>query len=123
MISNYRELVFWQRAFEVLKLVIQLCKKLPKERVADILASQIIRSAASIGANIAEGFGRYKTKEYERFLQIALGSANETDYWLLVLKDTYPFLNKEIELIIEKNLETIKMLASSLKTLRRNKGK
>ncbi|MBI4078993.1 MAG: four helix bundle protein [Candidatus Levybacteria bacterium] len=82
---------------------------------------QYNRSSASIGANIAEGFGRYKTKEYERFLQIALGSANETDYWLLLLKDTYPLFKLEINKISEKNIETIKMLAVSLKTLRRNR--
>lgn len=123
MISHYRDLVFWQRAHEVTVLVILLCRKLPKERIADILSSQLIRSCASVGANIAEGFGRYKTREYDRFLQIALGSANETDYWLIILKDTYPFLEKEIDGIAKKNLETIKMLATSLKTLRGNKGR
>ncbi len=121
MISHYRDLIFWQRAHEVTVLVIQLCRKFPKERIADILLSQIIRSCASVGANIAEGFGRYKGKEYNRFLQIALGSANETDYWLIIIKDTYPLLKKEVDFIIEKNLETIKMLATTLKTLRINK--
>lgn len=102
-------------------LVILLCRKLPKERVADILASQVIRSAASIGANIAEGFGRYKGKEYQRFLQVALGSANETDYWLSLLKETYPTFSREIGIIMLKNIETIKMLAKSLQTLRNKK--
>lgn len=83
--------------------------------------SQVIRSAVSVGANIAEGFGRYKSKEYERFLQVALGSANETEYWLIIIKDTYPILSKEVNTILEKNLETIKMLTTSLKTLRKNK--
>ena len=121
MISNYKELIFWQRGYEVIVLVILLCRKLPKERIADILSSQIIRSAASIGANIAEGFGRYKTKEYQRFLQVALGSANETDYWLTILRGTYPVFVKEIDIIIQKNMETIKMLAKSLQTLRNKK--
>lgn len=121
MISHYKELIFWQRAYEVTVLVILLCRKLPKERVADILASQVIRSAASIGANIAEGFGRYKGKEYPRFLQVALGSANETGYWLVLLKETYPVFGKEVDIIINKNIETIKMLAKSLQTLRNRK--
>lgn len=121
MINNYKDLVFWQRAYQVTTLAIILCRKLPKERIADILIAQIIRSSASVGANIAEGFGRYKSKEYERFLQIALGSANETEYWLIVIKDTYSFLSKEANVIMEKNLETIKMLTTSLKTLRKNK--
>ena len=121
MINHYKELIFWQRAYEVAVLVILLCRKLPRERVADILASQVIHSAASIGANIAEGFGRYKGKEYPRFLQVALGSANETDYWLVLLKETYPLFAKEIDIIINKNIETIKMLARSLQTLRNRK--
>lgn len=121
MIGNYKDLIFWQRGHQVTTLAIILCRKLPKERVADILISQVIRSAASVGANIAEGFGRYKSKEYERFLQIALGSANETEYWLIIIKDTCPIFNKEANVILEKNLETIKMLTTSLKTLRKNK--
>ncbi|MBI2621273.1 MAG: four helix bundle protein [Candidatus Levybacteria bacterium] len=118
MIKSYKDLIFWQRALEVTKLVIKLCRELPKDRVSVILISQIIRSSASVGANIAEGYGRYKTKEYPRFLQIALGSANETEYWLILIKDTYPIFEKEIDIIIEKNLETIKMLSASLKTFK-----
>lgn len=121
MISHYKELLFWKTAQEVTVSIINLCRNLPKERVADILSSQIIRSAASVGANIAEGFGRYRSKEYQRFLQIALGSANETDYWLTLLKETYPAFTKEIDIIMQKNIETIKMLAKSLQTLRNKK--
>jgi len=118
MINHYKELLFWKSSKEVIVLVISICRKLPKERIADIISSQLIRAAASIGANIAEGYGRYKGKEYQRFLQIALGSANETDYWLDILKEVYPELQKDIGIIINKNLETIKMLSKSLQTLR-----
>lgn len=116
--KNYKELRFWQTAFETTILVVGLTRKLPREKVFWIISDQLIRAASSIGANIAEGFGRYKGKEYERFLQISLGSANEVEYWLLVLKRILPKLDKEITEIIEINNQTIKMLASSLKTLR-----
>jgi four helix bundle protein len=117
MSSQYKDLVFWQRAYEVTGLVLALSKRLPNDRVANILMNQIVRSSSSVGANIAEGFGRYKGKEYSRFLQIALGSANETDYWLLLIKDTFPQFVKDVEPIIEKNTETVKMLSRSLKTI------
>lgn len=117
MANQYKDLIFWQRAYEVTTLIIKLCRKLPKGTLTNILVGQVLRSSASIGANIAEGFGRYKGKEYGRFIQIALGSANETDYWLLIIKDTYPQFTKEIELIIEKNTETVKMLSRTLKSL------
>lgn len=120
-VKNYKELKFWQTAFETTILVVNLTRKLPKEKVFWIISDQIIRAASSIGANIAEGFGRYKGKEYERFLQISLGSANEVEYWLLVVKRILPRLDEEISKIIEINNQTIKMLASSLKTLRSKK--
>lgn len=117
MISHYRELLFWQKAYKVTLLIIKLSRKLPRETVSNILINQIVRSSASVGANIAEGFGRYKGKEYQRFLQIALGSANETEYWLMIIKDSYPQFENDVKNIIMLNEETIKMLASSLKTL------
>src|SRR5271165_6569322 len=51
------------------------------------LTSQLRRSAASIGANIAEGCGRRSDAELKRFCQIARGSASEVEYHLLLAKD------------------------------------
>ncbi|MBV6626640.1 MAG: four helix bundle protein [Rivularia sp. (in: Bacteria)] len=48
----------------------------------DTVGKQIIRSADSIGANIAEGSGRYNFKDNLRFVKIARGSLHETRYWL-----------------------------------------
>lgn len=120
-VNNYKDLRFWQTAFKVNLLVVRLAQKFPNKREFWIIADQIIRASFSVGANIAEGFGRYKGKEYVRFLQISLGSANEVEYWLLVIKELIPSLNKEIDEIMLFNLETIKMLAKSLKTIRMKK--
>lgn len=120
MISNYKDLIFWQKAHVVVLSVIKLCKKLPKDGISIVLINQIIRSAGSVGANIAEGFGRYKGKEYKRYIQIALGSANETEYWLYVIIDSYPEFKPEINKILEINTEVIKMLTSSLRKLNSN---
>ncbi|MEM6613576.1 MAG: four helix bundle protein [Cyanobacteria bacterium P01_C01_bin.72] len=48
----------------------------------DTVGKQIVRSADSIGANIAEGNGRYSYKDNQRFVRIARGSLNETRHWL-----------------------------------------
>ena len=121
LIKSYKDLVFWQNSKYVSLLIINFCKKLPNERAIWIITDQVLRSSFSVGANIAEGFGRFKGKEYQRFLLIALGSANETEYWLELLTDTHPKYKDEISVIIEKNKETIKMLSKTLKTLRTKK--
>lgn len=122
MVKNFKDLEFWKTSFKTAVLTINLLRKFPKDTISYIIERQIVRSSVSIGANIAEGFGRYKGKEYERFLQIALGSANETEYWLLILRETYSNFVKEIDTILAINNQTIRMLASSLKSLRRKKA-
>ncbi len=117
-IRTYKDLIFWQKSYLVAREVFALCRKLPHDQVSLIISKQIIRSATSIGANIAEGFGRYKGKEYERFLQIALGSAQETEHWLTLLKDEYTILESDVEIVDRHTQETIKMLIKSLGTLR-----
>ncbi|HEY9769389.1 MAG TPA: four helix bundle protein [Coleofasciculaceae cyanobacterium] len=48
----------------------------------DTVGKQIVRSADSVGANIAEGEGRYNYQDNKRFIKIARGSLNETRHWL-----------------------------------------
>ncbi|VXD16018.1 S23 ribosomal protein [Planktothrix serta PCC 8927] len=48
----------------------------------DTVGKQLVRSADSIGANIAEGHGRYNSQDNQRFVKIARGSLNETRHWL-----------------------------------------
>ncbi|OGY12328.1 MAG: hypothetical protein A3F61_00190 [Candidatus Blackburnbacteria bacterium RIFCSPHIGHO2_12_FULL_41_13b] len=98
--------------------VVKLTKQLSNERPAWIISDQIIRSCFSVGANIAEGFGKYRGKEYGRFLQMALGSARETEYWLELLSDIYPNLKPDIDNILLLNEETIKMLVATVRKLR-----
>jgi len=118
-VKTYKDLKFWITAKEVSLLVIKLSKKLPNERAVWIIADQLLRASFSVGANISEGFGKYQGKEYRRFLLISLGSANETEYWLELLKDSYPEFSQQIELILARNLESIKMLTSAVKSLYR----
>lgn len=120
-IKNYKDLKFWGTSFDVTKLILNLVEKFPNKRVYWIITDQLLRASTSIGANIAEGFGKYKGKEYQRFLQIALGSANEVEYWLLILKETTKVYNSKIDRILSLNLETIKMLIVTLKTLNNRK--
>ncbi len=117
-IKSYKDLIFWQKSKEVSLQIVKLTKQLPNERISLIVIDQILRSSFSVGANIAEGFGKYKGKEYPRFIQIALGSARETEYWLELLIDIYPNLKNKVESIVNINSEVVKMLVVTLNSLR-----
>ncbi len=84
--KNYKELVVWRRAHNMTLEIYRVTGTFPREELYG-LTSQLRRSAASIGANIAEGSGRRATKEICRFLQIARGSASESEYHLLLARD------------------------------------
>jgi four helix bundle protein len=85
-VKDFKELRVWSKAHELTMLVYKLTRAFPRDEVYG-LTSQVRRSAASIGANIAEGCGRRSDGEMARFLQIARGSASETEYHLLLAKD------------------------------------
>ena len=79
--------------------------------------SQIRRSSASIGANIAEGCGKRGNAEFQRYLQIASGSASELEYHLLLSRDL-GFLSPPEHIILTKQLiEMRKMLTALLQKI------
>jgi four helix bundle protein len=77
------------------------------------LVSQIRRSAASVPANIAEGCGRRGNGEFHRFLQIAMGSASELEYHLLLSKDL-KLLDVENHKKLQTQVEEVKRMLASL---------
>ena len=85
---------------------------------AQEISRQLFRSASSVGANIAEGHGRYEGNEYVRYLVIAQASANETDHWLNTALDIGLGPEETIQSLIALNLEVRKMLSASIKTIR-----
>jgi len=124
VVKTYKDLKFWQTSKKTSIFVVQLIRKLPNERIAWIISDQVLRSVFSIGANIAEGFGKYKGKEYPRYLQMALGSARETEYWLELTAEIYPQFTDEIGKILELNSQSVKMLIAAINSLRNgNKDK
>lgn len=66
-VLSYRDLVVWQKAMELVKLVYDLTKKFPKEELFG-LTLQIRKAVVSVPSNIAEGQGRKSTKEFLRHL-------------------------------------------------------
>lgn len=116
--SDYRDLVFYQKAREVVKGINDLIKGWPKTMQAQEISRQILRSAMSVGANIAEGHGRHEGSEYIHYLIIAQGSANETDHWLYTIVDVGLSSKPSVESLLSRNNEVRRMLAASISTLR-----
>ena len=86
-----------------------------------MISDQLLISATSIGANIVEAKASSSKRDFIKFYEIALKSANETEYWLGLLKDaTQADKNKTNQLLVEVE-EISKMLGSSLLTLKNKK--
>jgi len=106
--SSYRDLLVWQKSFDLAKHVYKLCDKLPKTEMYGLI-SQAQRSAVSIPSNIAEGQQRNSVKEFKQFLAIARGSAAELSTQLLLIEEIYSIPTSELVLKAE---EIQKMLYS-----------
>lgn len=116
--SNYQDLIFYQKARQAVKRIDTLIKNWPKTMQAQEISRQLFRSTTSIGANIAEGHGRHEGAEYIHYLIIAQGSANETDHWFHTIIDIGLNSKENIQNLINKNNEVRRMLTSSISTLR-----
>jgi four helix bundle protein len=115
--KDFRQLKVWEKSDLVALAIYKATKKFPKEELYG-LTSQIRRASMSVPTNIAEGCGRYTDAEFARFLQIAMGSASETEYQLILARDL-EFLPKETYERLHADVEEVKrMLAAFLKTLR-----
>ena len=82
---SYRNLLLWQKAQALALEVIRLVASLPRDQTTQVIGRQIVGSAGSIAANIAEGHGRYSLAAHRNHLSIAKGSACETDGWVDLL--------------------------------------
>jgi four helix bundle protein len=120
--GNYQELIFYQKARQVVKAVDVLVKSWTKTTQAQEIARQLFRSATSVGANIAEGHGRHQGTEYVHYLIIAQGSANETEHRLHTAQDCGLDLNGKIEEILKLNNEVVRMITSTITTIRSKQG-
>ncbi len=84
--QDFRRLQVWEKAHSLAIDVHRVTSSFPKQE-GIALVGQLRRAALSIPANIAEGAGKPGNTEFRRFLHIAMGSASETDYHLLVARD------------------------------------
>ena len=108
-IRNYRDLLVWQKAMDLVIEVYHLTNLLPREESHN-LSSQMRRAAVSIPSNIAEGQQRKSTKEFIHFLSIAKGSNAELQTQLLICTRLKYFTEKQIYHIFALSEEISKIL-------------
>ena len=93
--KDFRDLRVWEKAHRLTLTIYKSTVDFPRHELYG-LTSQIRRCSASIGANIAEGCGKRGNNEFQRFLQIASGSASELDYHLLLARRVGPLGNAKL---------------------------
>ena len=115
--QSFKNLKGWVRAHSLTLDVYRSSKSFPRDEVYG-LTSQMRRASASIGANIAEGSCRRGDADFARFLQIAVGSASELEYHLLLARDLELLQTPDYERLAGQAEEVKRMLAALLKRLR-----
>jgi len=101
--------------------IIKFLGTLPEKKVYWVISDQLLRSATSIGANIVEAKSASSKRDFIKFYEIALKSANETKYWLGLLRDATEVDKDKINQLLKETEEISNMLGSSLLTLKNKK--
>ena len=109
MIKSYRDLDVWKLSKEFARDVYQITANFPAEEKYGLI-QQIRRAAVSIMSNIAEGSGRRSTQEFIRFVNIASGSACETEAQLLLSVDLGYISAASVDIALSKVDRISKML-------------
>ena len=115
-VKSYEELIVWQKAMLLARVVYDIQKQLPKEEVY-ALGDQIRRATISIPSNIAEGFGRESDKDFRHFLSIARGSLYEVKTQLQLAESLgYLEIHNELNALLDEVGKLINGLSKSLAT-------
>jgi four helix bundle protein len=115
--QDFKDLEVWKKAHQLTLKIYKNSMKFPDEELYG-LTSQIRRASVSIPTNIAEGRGRGSDPDFARFLRIAMGSANELEY-LLILTNDLKILNENNSRQLLNSLTEVKrMLNTFIKKLK-----
>ncbi len=112
---------FKKRLYNFVLKLIKLIEKLPRDRVCFILGDQLLRSSTSILGNYIEGQAASSKRDFIKYFESSLKSANESKLWLTLLKDANKIDWEEFEWFIKELNEIANIFASSLLTLKGKK--
>jgi len=92
-----------------------------KDLSVDVISKQLLRSATSIGANIIEAQAGSSKKDFTNFFSYALKSANESKFWLGLLRDSSKVDTNKVNFLLQETVELANILGSSILTLKGRK--
>ena len=107
--QSYTELVVWQRARQLVKLVYEFSREFPRDEIYG-LTSQLRRAAVSVPSNIAEGQARQSQKDFLRFLSVARGSLAEVQTQAMIAFDLGYVLNDKMLALLEETKHVYRLL-------------
>jgi four helix bundle protein len=108
-----------EKSFAFAVRTVNLHKFLCGEKKEFVLSKQLLRSGTAIGALVHEAEQAESKLDFVHKMAIALKEANETEYWLLLLRETNYLTPKESESILSDNTELLKLLTSIIKSAKR----
>lgn len=110
--QNYKDLKVWEKSHHFTLKIYEATKKFPKDELY-ALTSQLRRASSSIPANIAEGCGKMTKQDFAKYLNISLGSSNESEYFIILSKDLN-YLSQEDFDILSSLINEIKGMLIAL---------
>ena len=102
-------------ALAIIKFIDQLNKN---DMSTQIITRQLLRSATSVGANIIEAQAGSSKKDFTNFFNHALKSANESKFWLGLLRDSRKANKEKVSDLLQETVELANILGSSILTLK-----
>jgi four helix bundle protein len=103
---DFKKYDVWKLSHELVLEVYKITSSFPSSEKFQLI-SQMQRAAYSIPSNFSEGCGRGSDRDFNRFLQIALGSAHELEYFFLLAKDLF-FINQNTYEALDEHINEIK---------------
>ena len=116
-VRSFKDLMIWQKAIELAENIYVITKSFPDEEKYG-LTIQLRRASVSIASNIAEGFGRYYNKDYQRFLFIAIGSCAEVYTQVIIAQRLDYISDSSAESILTRSDEISKMTRGLINKLK-----
>ena len=117
------ESILRQKSYDFALKVIHIYKQIIAEHREYVLSKQLLKAGTSIGAMVREAEFAQSKADFISKLSISLKEANETDYWILLLRDSNYIIFETANDLLTEVKELISMLVASIKTAKQSLGK